>query len=102
MIPNDDTPVENFEVDETPQEKPTRKQMLQALTRAVKDGMVDSSQAMQMRLRLGVYGSSFTKKRPSKSARRARNARQKASRRANRGTTKGQAIRKGQRFTRNG
>lgn len=64
--------------------------MLQALSEAVRNGVLSSAQAKDIRLSYGVSQSTFTRKTPNRALAKSRRQMQKTSRRKNRGAVKGQ------------
>lgn len=71
--------------DQTQQEKaPTLLEMVRSLAAGVKNGDITAEQAQKMRQQLGVSRSMFTRKKFSRTRRKARNKMARASRKINR------------------
>jgi len=73
--------------------------IMAAISAAVSSGNMSPIQANQMKAQLGITQAYFTRKTVSATKRKRLRDIQKASRKRNRGKTRGQSCRKGQRFS---
>ena len=93
---------ENIEqVVEQPKKRITTRQVIDALSEAVRKGNISTRKAREIRQQFGIIESTFTKGKTTADKRKAKRKAQKIARRATRSTLRGQKLSGGKHFKMN-